>query len=395
MVIVQGGNYILPLVTFPYLVRVLEVENYGRVSYALAFCQYFVILTGFGFNLSTPKEIAENRNDQTVINKIFSTVILGKFLLLIISGLLLTVLIFFIPVLYDNKRLIIYTFTIVIAQTFMPVWFFQGIENMKWITVINLSSKILYTCAIFILIKEQGDYLFVPIYNGISQLIAAGVGIFIAFKFTPLELNIPNLKDITDQYRKSAPFFLSRISVSLYTASNTFFLGTFGNMEMAGNFAIAEKIYNAMQGIYHPIINALYPFISRLRDTTVFKKIFAVVSIANILLVLVIYFSSTFIFTILFNEFNPESLKIFNMIVLICIIILPSILLGYPFLAAMGHPKFTNLSVVVASLIHVTILSFFAITGILDEFKVAYALLITEIIVLSVRFYGIKKYELW
>jgi PST family polysaccharide transporter len=396
LVIVQGGNYILPLITFPYLVMHLGIENYGKVTYALAFSQYFVILTSFGFNLSTPKEIAENIINTNRIKRIFTDVLIGKTFLLVLSAILILMLSYTVPIISENILIIQYSFIAVIAQAIMPIWLFQGLENMKWITVINIFSKILYTISIFIFIKAESDFILVPLISGISQLIAAIIGLFIVFFFLKISFLKPTISDMMKQLRFSAPFFLSRVSVSLYTTSNTFFLGTFGTMEMAGNFAIAEKLYMALQGVYHPAVNALYPFISRLKKNDIFINILKRASILNFFFLLLIYLLSEHIFNILFKNYNLISLEIFKYILFICVFIFPSILLGYPFLAAMGHSKFTNSTVIIASILHVLLLLLLSFLGSgLDEFKIVVALFFTEATVLILRIYGIRKYNLW
>jgi PST family polysaccharide transporter len=395
LLIVQGGNYLVPLITLPYLVGVLGIESYGEVSYAYAFNMYFIVLSAFGFNLYAPKKIAENSGKANKLNQVVSTVLTVKVLLLICSIPLFIISIFIIPSLNNIIELAFLSFIFVFAQALTPNWFFQGIEKMKVITIASISAKLLYASGLFLFVKEADDLSLVPLLNGLSHLLIAILLLIYTFAVCGVRFSVPSAMWIRYYLQESFGFFLSRISVSFYTISNTFILGTFGSMELTGVFAVADKLFQAMQGAYHPLVNALYPYISRVKDIGIFKKVFFTSVSLNLFAVVLLYFLSPSIFDSLFGEVSPDSLVLFQQLVFAGIIILPSILLGYPFLGAMGYTKFTNMSVIVSSLIHLFILCFLVISQNLSLMNVVIAIFITEILVLSIRVFGTFKYHVW
>ena len=78
LALLQGVNYLLPLLSFPFLFRVLGVERWGLVTFGYSLMQYFVMFTDFGFNLSATKFISEHRNDLQKINSYLNSAMIGR-----------------------------------------------------------------------------------------------------------------------------------------------------------------------------------------------------------------------------------------------------------------------------------------------------------------------------
>jgi len=261
--VLQGANLILPLITFPYLVRVLGVEKFGLVAFALATVTYFEILTDYGFDLSATRQVSIHRDNREKLSSIFSAVITIKGLLSLISLVLLSALVFSFPKFSDFFLIYFFTFGRVIGKILFPVWFFQGTERMRISTTLNILAKVIFTGAIFLFVKESDDYLLVPIFNS-SGFIVAGIialiqirGFGVRFSFQPKAVLIEQLYD-------GWHIFLSRIYVNIYTTTNTFLLGVMTNNIIVGYYAIAAKIIEAIDSVFIPPNSALYPYMSKL-----------------------------------------------------------------------------------------------------------------------------------
>jgi PST family polysaccharide transporter len=262
--VLQAAGYILPLITLPYLVRVMGPDKFGLVAFAQSFVIYFTIITDYGFNLSATKDISVNRDNPGKVSEIFCSVYAVKLILLVFSTALFTALVFFIPRFRADYQVFMLSFIIVLGNTLFPVWIFQGMEKMKYITIINVIIKALFVIPVFIFIKKQQDYVYSPLINSSGFLVSGIIGFYLAVKIFRIKLIIPTATQIAGQFRDGWYIFVSTIAISVYTVSNTFILGLFANNTVVGYYSAAEKIVKAVQGILGPVSQAVYPHISRL-----------------------------------------------------------------------------------------------------------------------------------
>lgn len=131
LLVVQAANYVLPLVTVPYLAHTLGARGFGRIAFAQAFAQYFVVLTDFGFNLSATRKVAMCREDINELSHLFSAVMTTKALLMILGFFMVLVLTTYIPILRHDSTLCKITYLSVLGNVMFPVWFLQGTQRME------------------------------------------------------------------------------------------------------------------------------------------------------------------------------------------------------------------------------------------------------------------------
>ena len=388
-------TYILPLITFPYLIRVLGVEKFGLIMFAQATMYYFEIVVDFGFNLSATREVALNAKKVNKLNEIISAVFSIKCFLLIISFLILFIVLSIFDRFTDDYLIYYYSFLKVIAITFFPVWFFQGIEKMKYVTYINIVSKSIYTVLIFVFIQTESDYLLVPLINGFGFFIGSLLALYYVFKHFKHVFVFNSFAIIKQHFIDSSMFFLSRVSVSLYTSSNTFVLGLVASNLTVGYYAIAEKLYIVIRQLYQPIVQVIYPYISKSKKLVFFKKLYPVVVLLNFIGVYILWVFAPELIYLVSKEYFLESIKVFRILLIVACIVVPSILIGYPFLAALGFKNEANYSTIIGSLFHVVILGILYFSNLINMYNIVYLLLATESIVLLYRYYAVYKNKLF
>lgn len=391
----QIVSYVIPLINLPYLSRVLGVERFGIVFFAFAFMAYFIMLTDYGFGLSATREIAINRHNKNNLSNIFSAVTFIKLCLLLVSFLILCVMIIFIPKLHENWLVFLLSFLMVVGNAIYPVWFFQGMERMKYITFLNILSKTIFLVLIFIFVKKSDDYIIVPLLNSLGFLVSGAIGMYFAIKELGAKLYLPKWQAIKKQFKYSSEFFLSRISVSAYTNTNSFCLGLIGSSIMVGYYVAAEKIYLAINGLCNPLNGALYPFVAKNKDIKTFKKIFYIAIIMNLFVCAFMFIFAKPIITIFYGSEMVNAYKVFRIFCVIASFDIPSILVGYPLLGAMGHSDVANNSVILASIVHIFGLTLLYFTCHMNIYSIALMVLVTESVVFLMRFGAIWKYKLW
>lgn len=268
----QLVSYILPLITFPYLVRVLGPEKYGLIAFATAFIAYLQMITDYGFAYSATREISIHRDDPIKVSEIFSSVIFIKALLAVLSFALVLTVVSFVPQFKSDSLIYLFTFGLVIGYMLFPNWFFQGMEKMKFITILTIVSQVIFTVAIFIFIRSAADYLFVPLINSLGLIIAGILGLWVVFKNFDVKFKFPGFEAIKFQFREGWHVFVSTVAVNLYTNSSVFAVGLFTNNTLTGYYSIAEKLMKIVQTFpLASLLQTLYPRLAKIHMEDPYK----------------------------------------------------------------------------------------------------------------------------
>lgn len=389
----QGLNMIMPLVTLPYLVRVLGVENFGLVNLVLSIIMYFNILVSFGFELSATREISIHRDNINKVSEIFSAVMFIKALMLIVSLIVLSILILFIDTFREHATLYYATFGIVLGNLLFPSWFFQGMERMKYITYVGVISKAIFTGLIFVFIKKEADFIYVPVLNSLGAIIGGCYALWLVYKLFSVKIVLPKKKLIISQFKDSFHFFLSRLANNGSRYFATTIIGLyFGNL-IVGYYTMVEKLFYAIMSLGSIVSQTIYPYMSRTKNIVFFKKILITITIVSLLIVIPIIYYNELILLIIFDEQNQILSNIFIIVISGVIFAIVSSLLGYPLLAAFGYIKYANNSLIIASILYLAY-TFMVVFLTTDIYFVAAGIPIYMIIGLGLRVYYIRKTKL-
>lgn len=299
----QGANYILPLLVLPFLVRVLGAEKFGLVMFAQSLLVFLNVFVDFGFNISGTREISLARDNKEKIGEIFLAIMIIKLGLIVFAFGVLFFLVNVFSRFSIDSEVYLLSFGVVIGQALYPVWFYQGIEKMKFVTIINILAKVIFTGLVFLFINTESDYLEVPIYNSLGFIVSGLIGFVLSFKY--FKYKMPKISLIKQLLIDSSSLFVSNLASSLYTASNVFILGLFSGNIIAGVYSSMEKLILAVKNIYVPLYQALYPWVARQKDKQkkqIINKILPLVFLVSAIVTLVILFFAKSILIIVYDD---------------------------------------------------------------------------------------------
>jgi len=321
LLILQGANYLLPLLILPFLVRILGAEKFGLIMFAQSLSTFLIVFVDFGFILSGTREVSLVRKDRQKLSEVFSAIMIIKVSLLFIALLILFGIINLFTRFSVDAEVYYLSFGIVIGQALFPVWFFQGIEKMKFITFINITAKVIFTLLVFVFIRQRSDYILVPIFNSLGFIVAGVIGFFVCLKY--IDLKLPSLNLIKKLLIESSSLFVSNFATSLYTASNVFILGIFTNNTITGVYSSMEKLVLAIKNVYTPLYQAIFPWLSNQETAKKVKTIKNIrpyiFIISSLITVFILFFGKTILSVIYNNNLINSYANIFKILSFISI----------------------------------------------------------------------------
>lgn len=301
--LLQIAGYVFPLITMPYLARVIGADGFGKIAFASAVVVWFQTVADWGFNLTATRDVAQYRDDRDKVSQIFSNVLWARCLLMLISGVVLLGLVAIVPYFRENVAVILITFLMIPGYILFPDWMFQALEKMKYTTIFNLLMKLLFTVAVFIFINKREDYIIQPLLSTISYLICGIGALYLILHKWGYTLYRPQWKEIIKTIKGSTDVFINNIMPNFYNSFSVLLLGFFGGPVANGLYEGGNKFPTIFYQFQAVLSRAFYPFLARRLDKhDFFAKLN--MSIAIIGAVLIIIVSPWVIKIILGKEFD-------------------------------------------------------------------------------------------
>lgn len=250
-------NIIFPIITFPYVSRVLSVGEIGKYNWSNSFVSYFLLIAGLGISTYAIREGAKFRNDRKTLSDFASQVFSISILSTIASYILLFICILLIPKIHIYVTCILVFSIQIIFTTLGTEWIYSIFEDYTYITVRSIVFKILSVILLFVLVRKPGDYLK---YAGITVLSAVGSNVlnymhakqFCSIKFT---LKI----DWEDHIKPILVIFASSVATTIYLSLDTTLLGLINNNYVVGIYSVSTKMYNIVKQLISAVLTVTIP----------------------------------------------------------------------------------------------------------------------------------------
>ncbi len=315
LAVIQASNILISLISMPLLIQSIGVDQFGLVNLALSVIILCNILVGFGYNLSAPRDVAINQENSRNLSHIFSNIIASKLFLAGLAATGLTVAVLGFGLFQEYQIILLYSILLLFSEATLPLWFFQGMEKMKVISIANVFSKLLFLMGIVLFIHSPEQAKWVNLLLG-----GTGLGInlllllYIHFAMEILFYK-PKIIQVLNSLKENALFFLSNLASHISINGGLIILSFFANAETLGMFSLAERITMVLRMLPALIIQAVFPNASKMYHSNkkgfylFLKKIYIWALLLGLGLSLFTYFTAPFIIKVLAKEYLEESIR--------------------------------------------------------------------------------------
>ena len=364
--ILNGLNIVLPLLVIPYLTNVIGVAHYGVYAYILVLVQNINVVTQYGFQFSATKKISQNRDDHSFLEQYCSNILCARFLVATLCIALVLALSHWALDTSDRFFMFLTAIGMIYGDVFIPTWLFQGLERMKYMTIVNASSKILFTILIFVVVIRPEDYEYIMLLNSLGFLLAAILSMALVRKQFKIRLPKPRMKEVFSELRESLSLCFSMIGIDLYRNMNVVVLNFFVSDAAMGVYALAERVIKAAQSFITPVSQALFPHMSlKIKQEGVGKSMVLLrraaifLFILTIVVALGIFFCGDFLVSLVgkdFSEIKPLMNWMYPVLIFGCM----NFLLGFVGLVNLNQQKYFFFAVFISGTISLGLLFWLA-----------------------------------
>ena len=396
-VLLAISQVFFPLITFPYLARTLGPEHVGVLNFAESIAKYFVMLAALGIPIYGIREIAKVQNELKARTKIFAEIFTINLICTLGLSFLFLAAVFFIPQLNNEKVLFYWTIAYFFFQVFYLEWFFNGMNQFKFIAIRQFVIRFFFIIFVFILIKSQFDYVnYMRMQFGLSVLLAI-------INFNNLSKHISLNKetftnlDLRKHIKPLLYIFLTIFSISIYFSLDTILLGFLANNESVGYYSTALKLNKLIIAVFGAVTVAIFPSLINLYHSQQIEKFrelirqvfFVLVSLSIPAIVIFISCAKEIVHVLFSQNFDRSILPLQITAPLILIVSLSSIF-GFQVLSALAKDRQILYSAIIGMSVSV-VLSILLVPTLMEVGE-AITILVTELSVSVSFIYFTKKY---
>lgn len=387
------AKILFPLLTFPYLTRVLSVDVYGMVSYVRATIIYMQILVDFGFSLSAVKDIVRIRNDNKKVGEITGDVIIAKLLLCVIGMLILLVLCASIPILSNNLLYTFLSYVVVILSVFLLDYLFRGIEEMQLVSLSFIIMKGASTLLTFVFVKGDADILWIPVLDIISSFFALFF-VYVQLKKLHIKIIFRNIIYAWRSLKESFIYFISNMATTAFGGLNTMLIGIYiPDVKEIAYWSVAMTLISGAQALYNPITGGVYPQMVKNPSMRIIRRLLLVFMPCVIMGCLFTWVFAGDIVRIINGPNYDEAAEVLRYLVPVLFFSFPGMLIGWPALGAIDKAADVTKTTIFTCIFQLVGLTLLILYNQFTLIMISILRDMTEAVLLGTRFGYLVKYR--
>ncbi len=355
--ILSLSQVIFPLITFPYVARVILPTGIGEVTFVESICRYIILFSALGIPIYGVREISKVKNEKDKLNKLFTELIIIHFIITILISSIFTASIYFIPLLYEDVEFYFLGLFLILSNVFIIEWYFQGIGQFKFITIRNLIVKSILTIFVFVIVKDKNDVVTYFFLIVTTSIINAVVNFIHALRTVEIVFPI-NIIELKKHFKPLFYIFSSIAFISIYTLLDTIMLGFMTNDRIVGLYSTGLKVSRIPMMFIGALGVVLIPKLSeyfhqnRLEDFIflINKSINFVITFSFPILFLTFSLSDSIVVSFAGPSFI-EAGSVLKILSVLSLLVGLSNIFGLQILTPMGKDKYLTYSVLIGMII--------------------------------------------
>lgn len=340
---------LFPILTLPYLTRILTTNTYGVVVYVKSIIVYVQLIIDYGFLLSATKKITMIQGDKKEVGKIVGDTIIEKICLSLVALIIFIILTFTIPILANYKGFALLYFLSSAITIFILDFLYRGIEKMNLIAIPYVVSKTISTGLLFVCVKSDKNLILIAILEVIGNLFAAIVSMML-LKKENIFVSITNMKKWIYDIKESTVYFMSNFATTIFGALTTIIIGFYFHTNEIAYWGLCMQILSAVKALYNPITNSLYPYMIKSKNLKIINKINTIMLIPMIIGSIIVLIYSADVVKIIGGEKYIYAGSILKYLLPAFIFSFYSMIYGWPVLGAIDKNKETTKTTIFASI---------------------------------------------
>lgn len=256
------AGYLFPLLTVPYLARVIGVSGYGKIAFASAVTMWVMTITNWGFSYTATRDVARCREDVAKVSDIYSDVLWSRLFVMVVCLSLLSFFPIFLPSIREEMLLLFFSLLSVPGHVLFPDWFFQAMEKMKYITIFNFFIRLFFTAMVFLFVKEGSDYVLHPFFLSLGFISSGILAQIIIVRKWHVKLRPFSFPRVVETLKKGADIFIAEFMPNLYNSFSQMLLShvvgySANGMYDAGNkfFMLAKQFFSLLSQTFFPVLS--------------------------------------------------------------------------------------------------------------------------------------------